>query len=249
MRAAVLFLILSFAAFAAAQAKGGSSSGGTSAGTAGGSGMSTIGATSTGTATGANSGTVSPGMTGQPTSGPASEAPTTNLGPSATQPNGTSATQTGTGSTVTGTTVNNGGFITNAPIGTGGSTGSGYVPLLQTPTAAFPSPLNSNLPVSPAGISNNPSALVYSNLPAGGNMDVPPSTTGVEPSLGDVARQYRSRQGQQQASRVYTNADIANLDRQQPGSAIGPNNNPNGQQPNSSLPAGDSQGTTPQTPR
>ncbi len=223
--------------------------------------MSTSGSGSS--ATGAASGTVSPGMITQPAAGPASVAPTTNLGSSTTQPNGTANSQTTTGGSVTGTTVNNGGFITNGPVTSGGN--SGYVPLLQTPSASWPSPLSSGPPVAPAGISNNPSALAYSNLPAGGNMDVPPSSTGVEESLGDVARQYRSRQGQQQAGRVYTNADIANLDRQQPGSSIGPQGNTAGQpgtqaspapttpsvtqQPNTSLPAGDSQGTTPQTPR
>jgi hypothetical protein len=173
------------------------------------------------------------------------------------------------------TPANTGGFITNSPIGTANNNGvgntatSGYVPLLQTPTASFPSPLSTDLPVTPAGITNNPSALMYSNSPRGGTLDIPPAGGASDVSLGEVARQYRG-QGQLQAGHVYTNADIANLDRQnQVGSSIGPQGNTtaapanaqnqspttpavnNAQQPdrNPSMPAGDSQAPPVPTPQ
>ncbi len=205
MRRAVLLLILSFSVCAVAQ-KGTTGSG----------------------ATGATSApNVSPGMQGQPASGPASVAPTTNLGPSTTQPLGTG--QFTNGSTGTSATTTTGGFVTN------GAVGAGYVPLLQTPSASFPSALSSNMPNNPAGISNSPSALQYANTPSNeGIFNTGAADFGMSigqtdgRSLGEVARDYRARHGSQQAARVFTNADIDRLNQGNAQTSLGSNLGPQG---------------------
>jgi len=218
MRRAVLFLVLTFSLYAAAQ-----SSGGTSGGTAG----STGGAVTAGAA--AAGPNVSPGLGGRPAVGPAAVAPTTNLGPSTTQPLGTD--QMTSGNTGTPTVFSPFGGV-NSAVGAGG-----YVPLLQTPEASFPSPLTSNLPNNPAGISNNPSALQSANTPRNeGVFNTGAATFGLSSgaaetrSLGEVAREYRAQRGAQQAARVFTNADIQQLNQkngQTPlTSDLGPQSNP-----------------------
>ncbi len=230
MRRAVLFLILSFAIYAAGQSRGGVA-GGTAVG-------------STGAGTGATAPNVSPGMNGEPAAGPAAVAPTTNLGPSTTQPLGTGQTTSGSlGVAAVGTTTTTGGFITN------GAIGSGYVPLLQTPEASFPSGVSSNLPNNPAGISNMPSAMQYANVPSNegvfntGAADFGLSTGSMD-SLGEVARQYRAQHGTQQAGRVFTNADIARLNQNNSQVSLGSNLGPQSSaQPNQ--PASPATPTTP----
>lgn len=208
MRRAVLLLILSFSIYATAQ-KGSVSTTGSGA-------------------TGATAPNVSPGMQGQPASGPAAEAPTTNLGPSTTQPLGTG--QFTNGSTGTSTTTS-GGFVTNGAVGP-----AGYVPLLQTPSASFPSPLSGNLPNNPAGISNSPSALQSASAPSNeGIFNTGAADFGMSigqtdgRSLGEVARDYRARRGSRQAARVFTNADIERLNQSNGqgslGSSLGPQGN------------------------
>lgn len=191
MRRAVLFLILSFSLYAAAQSRGTVSAGSTSAET-------------------------------------------------------TSGTAASTGNAATTST---GGFITN------GSIGGGYVPLLQTPEASFPSGLATNLPNNPAGISNNPSALRSASTPSSPTMegvfntgaaDFGMSATAEDGrSLGEVARDYRARRGSQQAPRVYTNADIDRLN-QSPEASLSSNLGPQGgAQTNPGQQAAPSSPTTP----
>ncbi len=222
MKRAVLFLILTFGMYAAAQARGGSAGA-----------VSSSGGSATGATAGANT---SPGMgSTQPAAGPAATAPTTNLGSSLNLPNGTGEVQ-GVPGTVgisnnagTNPFANNGGFITNGGFGNGG-----FVPLLQTPSATFPSALG-NLPNNPAGITNNPSALYYGNLPSnegvfntGAASTTVASGTADTRSLGEIAAEYRTRRGQQQAARVFTNADIDHLNQSngqtQVGTNLGPGN-------------------------
>ncbi len=207
MSRAVLLLILSFSIYAAAQSRS----------------VSTTGSGATGATTAPN---VSPGMQGQPASGPAAVAPTTDLGSSTTQPLGTGQFTNGS----TGVNSTTGGFITNGAVGP-----AGFVPLLQTPSASFPSPLSSNLPNNPAGISNTPSALQYENAPSNegvfntGAADFGLSIGGADTrSLGEVARDYRARRGSQQAARVYTNADIARLNQNNGQVSLGSNLGPQG---------------------
>ncbi len=209
MRRAVLLLVLSFSICAAAQ-KGS---------------VGTTGSGATGVTSAPN---VSPGMQGQPASGPAAEAPTTNLGPSSMQPLGTG--ELTNGSAGTSTTTSTGGFITNSGFGP-----TGFVPLLQTPSAGFPSPLSNNLPNNPAGISNNPSALQSANLPSNegvfntGAADFGMSVGQMDGrSLGEVARDYRARRGSQQAARVFTNADIERLNHNNGQVSLGSNLGPQG---------------------
>lgn len=235
MRRAVLFLIVTFALSAVAQES--TVSGSTSGGTTGGSAGVTAGPAAP---------NVSPGMTGQPAVGPAATAPTTNLGPSSTQPLGTGQTTTGSVGISNTATTSAGGFITN------GAIGGGYVPLLQTPQVSFPSGLTSNLPNNPAGITNMPSALLYANTPGNegvfntgaADFGMGTGTTDTR-SLGEVARDYRARRGSQQAARVFTNADIDRLNQnsgqQSLSSNLGPQSNA---QPNA-VPAGAQSPTTP----
>lgn len=185
-------------------------------------------------------------MAGQPSTGPAATAPTTNLGPSATQPLGTGQFTSGSTGNVS-TTTTGGGVIT-----TGGA--AGYVPLLQTPEAAFTSGITSNLPNNPAGISNNPSALQYANTPSNvntegvfntGAADFGMSTATADGrSLGEIARDYRAQRGSQQAARVYTNADIQRLN-QNSGAPLGSNLGPQGSATANTQPAAPSSPTTP----
>ena len=211
MRRAVLFLIVTFSLCVAAQTRGVSSSG-----------SATVNATAP---------NVSPGMAGQPALGPAATAPTTDLGASATQPLGTgqfTAGSTGNVSTVTTT----GGFVSSGAV-----YGGGYVPLLQTPEAAFTSGITTNLPNNPAGISNNPSALQSAAAPTSGGAPGVFNTgaadfgmssgTADNRSLGEVARDYRAQRGTQQAAKVYTNADIARLNQNQ-GTPLSSNLGPQG---------------------
>lgn len=168
-------------------------------------------------------------MAGQPAAGPAAVAPTTNLGASTTQPLGTGQTTSGSVGISNTSTTNTGGFITNSPAG------GGYVPLLQTPEASFPSGLTSNLPNNPAGITNMPSALQYANTPSTegvfntGAADFGLSTASADTrSLGEIARDYRAQRGSQQAARVFTNADIDRLNQnngQALSSNLGPQSN------------------------
>lgn len=216
-------LILTFAVYAAAQKTGGVSAG-TSAGAAG---------VTAGTAP-----NVSPGMAGQPAAGPASVAPTTNLGPSTTQPLGTGQTTAGSVGISNTATTNTGGFISNGPVG------GGYVPLLQTPEASFPSGLTSNLPNNPAGITNMPSALQYANVPSNegvfntGAADFGMGMASTDTrSLGEIARDFRAQKGSQQAARVFTNADIDRMN-QNNGQALSSNLGPQSSaQPNSNTQA------------
>lgn len=228
MRRAVLFLILTFAVYAVAQKGGaasGSAAGAASAGSMGGAAGAPAASTSP---------NVSPGLNGQPATGPAATAPTTDLGPSTTQPLGTG--QVTAGSAGISNLNNTGGFITNGAYGYGG-----YVPMLQTPEASFPNGVT-NIPNNPAGISNMPLSMQYAAAAAsaaapssGSNGGVfntgaasfglssqPPETR----SLGEIARDFRAREATQHASRVYTNDDIARLNQnngQVPlGSNLGP---------------------------
>jgi hypothetical protein len=224
MHRAVLFLVLTFSLYAAAQTRG------------------TVGTTSSTSATAPN---VSPGMGGQPATGPAATAPTTNLGTSATQPLGTGQFTTGSTGNVTTTTGTGGGIVT------GGAAG-GYVPLLQTPEAAFSSGITTNLPNNPAGISNNPSALQSAPTSAGapgvfntGAADFGMSSGAADGrSLGEVARDFRAQRGTQQAAKVYTNADIARLNQNQ-GTPLSSNLGPQGTAAANTPAAAPSSPTTP----
>ncbi len=224
MRRAVLFLVLAFSVYAMGQTHGTASNAGTNA-------------------TPPNA---SPGMSGQPAIGPAATAPTTNLGPSATQPLGTGQFTSGsTGNVSTGTT---GGFVSGGAV-----YGGNYVPLLQTPEAAFSSGITTNLPNNPAGITNNPSAAAQSgstpSAQAEGVFNTGAADFGMSSgtadnrSLGEVARDYRAQRGTQQA-RVYTNADIARLN-QNPGVPLSSNLGPQGNAAANSQPAPPSSPTTP----
>ncbi len=227
MHRAVLFLILTFSLCAAAQTH-------------------SVSTTNPGTVS-ATAPNVSPGMAGQPVTGPASTAPTTNLGPSATQPLGTGQFTNGSTGNVS-TTTTTGGFVSGGAV-----YGGNYVPLLQTPEAAFTSGITTNLPNNPAGISNNPSALQYANTPSnastGGVFNTGAADFGMSAaaedgrSLGEVARDYRAQRGTQQAARVYTNADIARMN-QNTGVPLSSNLGPQGNAANAQ-PAVPSSPTTP----
>jgi hypothetical protein len=229
MHRAVLFLILTFSLYTAAQSRG------------------TTSVSTTGTSGAASAPNVSPGMSGQPASGPASIAPTTNLGPSTAQPMGTGQLTTGSAGITNSGTVSTGGFITN------GAIGGGYVPLLQTPEAGFPSGLSTSLPNNPAGISNMPSALQYANTPSNegvfntGAADFGVSAEAADTrSLGDVARDYRAQRGGQQAGRVFTNADIDRMNQNHGPAALSSNLGPQqNAQPTANQPPAPSSPTTP----
>ena len=165
----------------------------------------------------------SPGQGGQPVTGPAATAPTGNMGSSATQPGGAGAvagTPAAQFVSQPGTT-----FLQNVPVGSA----PGYVPLLQTPIASWPSPIST--PGTQAGITDYPQGrLIPADAPgipgivnagASGGFSSQPQDTR---SLGQIAAEYRQRKQTQQASRVFTNADIARLNQgQQPmGTEIGP---------------------------
>ena len=232
MRRAILFVILTFGVYAVAQRSTGAvSSGGATSG---------MGAT-----TAATAGTM---PNASPSNGPGAGAPASNnntatpLPGSANNPAPTPPDVTG-GTSTTGFT-NTGGFITN-----GGFVG-GYVPMLQTPQATLP-PALGNVTNSPAGISNNPSALQYANLPAGNgrpgfDLGAAYGTTASNEAdlrpLGDIAREFRSHHGQQNA-RVFTNADIQKMNQNNGqvamGTSIGPQSNtaPSGQPQSPTTPA------------